>query len=55
MLRHSLPEKVFEKFNQALSRDALSAAHIEGLVTCHHCAVPMLLEEDAGKYGTDIV
>lgn len=32
-------------------RDALSAAHMEGLVTCCHCSVPMLLEEDAGKYA----
>lgn len=50
MLQNSLPEKVLEKFNQALSRDALTAAHMEGLVTCCHCSVQMLLEEDAGAY-----
>jgi hypothetical protein len=50
MLRHSLPDKVFEKFSQALSRDALTAAHVEGLVTCCHCAMQMLMEEDAGTY-----
>jgi predicted metal-binding protein len=50
MLRTSLPDKVFEKFSQALSRDALSAAAVEGLVTCHHCSVQMLMEPDAGKY-----
>jgi transcription elongation factor Elf1 len=49
MLRTSLPEKVFEKFSQALSRDALTAAAVEGLVTCHSCGMQMLMEEDAGK------
>jgi hypothetical protein len=48
MLRTSLPDKVFEKFSQALSRDALSAAAVEGLVTCHHCSMQMLMEPDAG-------
>jgi len=48
MLRHSLPDKVFEKFSQALSRDALTAAKMEGLVTCYHCSMQMLMEEDAG-------
>lgn len=48
MLRHSLPDKVFEKFSQALSRDALSAAKIEGMVSCYHCSMQMQMEEDAG-------
>ena len=55
MLRHCLPEKVFEKFSQALSRDALTAAKMEGLVTCHHCSMQMLMEEDAGTSSVCIV
>ena len=50
MLQRSLPEKVFEKFSQALTRDALSAAQVDSmLVACHHCGVQMMVEADAGS------
>ena len=49
MLRHCLPDKVFEKFSQALSRDALTAAKMEGMVSCYHCSMQMQMEEDAGN------
>ena len=36
MLRITLPERVFSKYQEALAKDALKAAHIE-IITCIHC------------------
>ena len=49
MLQGALPEKVFQKYSEALARDALKSAHMEGIVTCCHCQIQMLLGPNAGK------
>ena len=48
MLKISLPEKVFSKFQEALTRDAIKAAQLENLITCHNCQFQAELAADAG-------
>jgi TRIAD3 protein (E3 ubiquitin-protein ligase RNF216) len=49
MLQAALPVKVWEKYSEALARDALKAANIVGLVECHACGLQVALAEDAGS------
>ena len=48
MLKRSLSEKVFAKFNEAIARDAIKAAKIDGLVSCHRCQYQCEMLENAG-------
>jgi hypothetical protein len=48
-LQRCLPDKVFSKYSEAQSRDALEAAKIEGLVTCHKCSSTFVMEPEDGK------
>ena len=49
MLKRSLSEKVFAKFNEALARDAIKAAKIHGIVSCHKCQYQCEMSENAGN------
>lgn len=40
--------QVLEKYNEAQARDAIKAAAIMNLVTCHGCGLQVELPEDAG-------
>ena len=48
VLQNALPEKVFLKYSLALTRDAIREANLEGLVTCCHCDMQMLVDTDLG-------
>lgn len=47
MLRNSLPEAVFAKFQDAVAKDAVKAAKIN-VCTCFYCQYPVEIEEGAG-------
>ena len=50
MLQKCLPEKVLAKYSEALARDALQAAQVEGMVACYHCSAQVQLPVDAGEF-----
>ncbi len=52
MIRLSLSDKVFVKYSQAQTRDALKAAEIAGLVVCHACSLQVEMAEEAGSVLT---
>lgn len=49
MIKVAVPEKVFAKYSEALTRDALKAADINDLVNCHHCQMQVSLPADCGN------
>ncbi len=49
MIRLSLPEKVFAKFSEAQSRDALKAANIDNLLSCYNCSFQVEMTDEAGN------
>lgn len=48
MIRLSLSEKVFTKYSEQLARDALKAAKIDNLKTCHNCQLQVEINPDVG-------
>jgi TRIAD3 protein (E3 ubiquitin-protein ligase RNF216) len=47
-LKHALDEKVFLKYQEALIRDALKAANIVDLKSCHFCQFQVEISAEAG-------
>ena len=47
MLKCALPEKVFNKYQEAVASDAIKAAHLE-IVKCYNCSLSVEMSEDAG-------
>ena len=39
MIRKCLPDKVYAKYSEALTRDALKLARMDDLATCHSCGL----------------
>eukprot|EP01039_Chlorochromonas_danica_P006965 gene6965-7706_t len=52
MLQLALPPKVWEKYSEALTRDALKAAQLDDLVVCHDCQLQVEMPEEAGNILT---
>eukprot|EP01036_Dinobryon_divergens_P024455 gene24455-32905_t len=47
-LKKVLSDKVFSKYQEALTRDALKAANIGNLVACFSCGMQVMMDDDAG-------
>jgi hypothetical protein len=48
MIKNAVTEKAFEKFEEALARDAIKEANIENLLTCFNCQFKVEMHETAG-------
>ncbi len=48
MIQAAVSDKVFAKYSEALTRDALKAADINDIVNCHNCQLQVSLPIDCG-------
>eukprot|EP01035_Chromulina_nebulosa_P017698 gene17698-23288_t len=49
MLKNSLSDVVFKKFQEAMVKDAIKGAKLENMCTCYDCSMQVEMADDAGN------
>ena len=53
MLEASLPQQVFAKYQDAVTREVIKSAKIENLISCRQCNLQVEMAADAGSVAEE--